>query len=278
MTISTEATELAAVREIRSAPSKARKAGLRTRARGELSGQVALVTGGVRGIGLAICRALAAKGARVAAGYSRQSEASESFAREFGPFGDTTHRGSIEKVEDCERVVAEVLEQHGKVDILVNNAGVTADRTMRKMTPDEWTRVVDTNLGGAFYMCRSVLPHLLERGYGRIVNISSIIGEKGNVGQANYAASKAGLFGLTKSLALETASKGITVNCVAPGFIETEMTAAVPPEILTRIEDEIPAGRLGQPTEVARVVDFLVAPASSYITGQVYSVNGGLYM
>src|SRR5919204_5630782 len=119
MTISTEATELAAVREIRSAPSKARKAGLRTRARGELSGQVALVTGGVRGIGLAICRALAAKGARVAAGYSRQSEASESFAREFGPFGDTTHRGSIEKVEDCERVVAEVLEQHGKVDILV---------------------------------------------------------------------------------------------------------------------------------------------------------------
>jgi NAD(P)-dependent dehydrogenase (short-subunit alcohol dehydrogenase family) len=276
MTISTQVTELKPRVAVSSASS--RRTRRRKRQPGELSGQVAIVTGGVRGIGLAISRRLAARGAHIAAGYSKSSEAAEAFGDEFGPFGDTAHRGSIEKVEECDRVVREVIEQHGKVDILVNNAGVTADRTMRKMTPDEWTSVIDTNLGGAFYMCRAVLSHMLERGYGRIVNISSIIGEKGNVGQANYAASKAGLFGLTKSLALETASKGITVNCVAPGFIQTEMTAAVPSEILARIEDQIPAGRLGLPTEVARVVDFLVDPASSYITGQVYSVNGGLYM
>jgi NAD(P)-dependent dehydrogenase (short-subunit alcohol dehydrogenase family) len=276
MTISTQVTEIRPRVAVPSAPS--RRTRRRTRRPGELSGHVAIVTGGVRGIGLAIARGLAAKGATIAAGYSRNSEAAEAFEAEFGPFGDTAHRGRIEKVEDCDRVVREVIDRHGKVDILVNNAGVTADRTMRKMSADEWTRVVDTNLGGAFYMCRAVLSHMLDRSYGRIVNISSIIGEKGNVGQANYAASKAGLFGLTKSLALETASKGITVNCVAPGFIKTEMTAAVPPEILSRIEDQIPAGRLGLPKEVARVVDFLVDPAASYITGQVYSVNGGLYM
>jgi acetoacetyl-CoA reductase len=261
-------------------PAVALKSAARPRKRwiGELSGQVAVVTGGVRGIGLAICRSLAAKGAQVAAGYSRNVEAAEAFLEEFGAFGDTVHQGSIEKVEDCERVIEEVIERHGQIDILVNNAGVTADRTARKMSPEEWTRVVDTNLNGAFYMARAALPHMLERGYGRIVNISSIIGERGNIGQANYAASKAGLFGLTKSLALETASKGITVNCVAPGFIATEMTAAVPEEILARIEEQIPSGRLGRPEEVARVVDFLANPASCYITGQVYSVNGGLYM
>jgi NAD(P)-dependent dehydrogenase (short-subunit alcohol dehydrogenase family) len=276
MTMSMQVTELKPRVAVSGAAS--RRTRRRTRKPGELSGHVAIVTGGVRGIGLAISRNLAGRGARIAAGHSRKSEAAEAFEAEFGAFGDTVHQGSIQKVEDCERVVREVIEQHGKVDILVNNAGVTADRTMRKMTPDEWTSVIDTNLGGAFYMCRAVLSHMFDRGYGRIVNISSIIGEKGNVGQANYAASKAGLFGLTKSLALETASKGITVNCVAPGFIQTEMTAAVPSEILARIEDQIPAGRLGLPTEVARVVDFLVDPASSYITGQVYSVNGGLYM
>jgi len=134
------------------------------------------------------------------------------------------------------------------------------------------------NLNGAFYMSKAALPYMLEQSYGRIVNISSIIGERGNIGQANYAASKAGLFGLTKSLALETASKGITVNCVAPGFIETEMVAAVPQEILDGIVAQIPAGRFGRPDEVARVVEFLVEPSSAYITGQIYSVNGGLYM
>ncbi|MFN8188386.1 MAG: 3-oxoacyl-ACP reductase family protein [Gaiellales bacterium] len=244
----------------------------------ELNGQVALVTGGVRGIGLAICEALAGRGVRVAAGYSRNAEAAERFVAALGDTGATVHQGSIDRVEDCERVVGEVVERHGGVDILVNNAGVTADRTVRRMEPGEWDHVVSVNLNGAFYMSRAVVQKMLERGYGRIVNISSIIGEMGNIGQANYAASKAGLFGLTKSLALETAGKGITVNCVAPGFIETDMTAAVPGAIIDQIVEQIPVGRFGNPAEVARVVEFLVEPASSYITGQVYSVNGGLYM
>jgi NAD(P)-dependent dehydrogenase (short-subunit alcohol dehydrogenase family) len=243
-----------------------------------LDGQVALVTGGVRGIGLAICRGLAARGVRVAAGYSRNTEAAGRLQGELGEAGATVHQGSIEDPGDCERVVGEVIDRHGKLDILVNNAGVTADRTVRKMAPEEWNHVVGVNLNGAFYMSRAVLPHMLERAYGRIVNISSIIGERGNVGQANYAASKAGLFGLTKSLALETASKGITVNCVAPGFIETDMTAAVAGDILDQIVDQIPCRRFGRPEEVARLVEFIVEPESGYITGQVYSVNGGLYM
>jgi NAD(P)-dependent dehydrogenase (short-subunit alcohol dehydrogenase family) len=243
-----------------------------------LDGQVALVTGGVRGIGLAICRSLAARGVRVAAGYSRNTEAAERLQGELGDAGATVHQGSIEDSGDCERVVGEVIERHGQLDILVNNAGVTADRTVRRMAPEEWNHVVGVNLNGAFYMSRAVLSHMLERSYGRIVNISSIIGERGNIGQANYAASKAGLFGLTKSLALETASKGITVNCVAPGFIETDMTAAVAGDILDQIVDQIPCRRFGRPEEVARLVEFIVEPESGYITGQVYSVNGGLYM
>ncbi|HEU0248246.1 MAG TPA: beta-ketoacyl-ACP reductase [Gaiellaceae bacterium] len=244
----------------------------------ELEGQVALVTGGVRGIGLAICRTLLERGIRLAAGYSRNTEAAGRFLAEFGSDDAIVVKGSIESVEDCERVVAEVVEKLGEIDVLVNNAGVTADRTVRKMTAGEWDHVVSVNLNGAFYMSKAALPYMLEQSYGRIVNISSIIGERGNIGQANYAASKAGLFGLTKSLALETASKGITVNCVAPGFIETEMVAAVSREILDGIVAQIPAGRFGRPDEVARVVEFLVEPSSAYITGQIYSVNGGLYM
>jgi len=243
-----------------------------------LTGQVALVTGGVRGIGLGISQRLARAGVTVAAGYSRPSEASEGFLAEHGASGATIHQGNIGRNEDCERVVGEVLEQHGRLDILVNNAGITMDRTIRKMTPEEWDRVLQVNLHGTFYMCRAVLPHMIERSYGRIVNISSVIGEIGNIGQANYAASKAGLFGLTMSMARECANKGITVNSVAPGFIRTEMVEAVPEEALNRVIRGIPCGRLGEPDEVARVVEFLADPASSYITGDVYSINGGLAM
>lgn len=244
----------------------------------ELSGQVALVTGGVRGIGLAIGEALMAEGARVAAGFSRNGPAAESFVSRFGELGATIHQGTIEDHADCERVVQEVIEHHGRLDILVNNAGITVDRTVRKMAPEEWDHVLRVNLNGAFYMARAATPHMIERGYGRIVNISSVVGERGNIGQANYAASKSGQFGLTMSLALELANKGVTVNCVAPGFIETDMTGAVPEEIMQRIVETIPMRRLGQPEEVARVVIFLAEPASSYITGQVYSINGGLNM
>jgi len=240
--------------------------------------QVALVTGGVRGIGLAICERLIRAGVTVAAGATRQSEATDTFLDQHRATGATVHFGNIGRHEDCERVVGEVIEEHGRLDILVNNAGVTVDRTVRKMEPAHWDHVIQVNLNGAFYMSRAALPHMIDRGYGRIVNISSVIGEIGNIGQANYAASKSGLFGLTMSLARECANKGITVNSVAPGFIRTDMVAGVPEEALARVLEKIPVGRLGEADEVARVVDFLVDPASGYITGDVYSINGGLAM
>jgi len=244
---------------------------------GRLEGHVALVTGGGRGIGLAICHRLLGQGATVAAGYSRQEEPAQALLDE-NPDRVSIHQGNIGVVEDCNRVVAEVTERHGKIDILVNNAGITADHTVRKMDPDEWDRVVRVNLSGAFYLTHAVLNPMIERGYGRIVNISSVIGETGNIGQANYSAAKSGLFGLTKTLALETARKGITVNCVAPGFIATDMVKAVPEDALAKVIGHIPCGRLGEPEEVARVVDFLVDPDAGYITGSVVDVNGGLNM
>ena len=175
-------------------------------------------------------------------------------------------------------MIQEVLDRHGRLDILVNNAGITLDKTVRKMTVEDWDRVIGVNLSGAFYLSRAILQHMLDRGSGRIINISSIIGEAGNIGQANYAASKSGLFGLTMSLAQETARKGITVNSVAPGYISTEMVQALPEEALAKVVAKIPVGRLGDPDEVARVVEFLADPDSAFITGQIYSVNGGQYM
>jgi acetoacetyl-CoA reductase len=243
-----------------------------------MNGQVALVTGGIRGIGLAICERLMNRGVRVAAGYSSNRDAARQFCDKYADHGVTIHQGNIGRNEDCERVIAEVLEQHGQLDILVNNAGVTVDKTMRKMTPEEWDKVIHINLSGAFYLSRAILQHMLDRGYGRIVNISSVIGSSGAFGQANYASAKSGLFGLTMSMALETASKGITVNTVTPGYISTDMTAGVPGNVMDKLIARIPVGRLGEPNEVARVVEFLADPESGYITGQVYPVNGGLYM
>ena len=244
----------------------------------DMNGQVALVTGGIRGIGLAICERLIDRGVTVAAGYSANAEAARQFADKYADYGVTVHQGNIGRNEDCVRVIGEVLDRHGHLDILVNNAGITVDKTVRKMAPEEWDHVIHVNLSGAFYLSRGVLQHMLDRGYGRIVNISSVIGSAGGFGQANYAAAKSGMFGLTMSLALETASKGITVNTVTPGFITTDMTAAVPPAAMEKIVARIPVGRLGEPNEVARVVEFLADPESGYITGQVYPVNGGLYM
>ena len=242
----------------------------------DMNGQVALVTGGIRGIGAAICARLADRGVTIAAGYSRDKEAADRWGEQYP--GATTHQGNIGCSEDCERVVREVLDQHGRLDVLVNNAGITLDKTVRKMATDDWDRVIQVNLSGAFYLIRASLQHMLDRGSGRIINISSIIGESGNIGQANYAAAKAGLFGLTMSLAQETARKGITVNSVAPGYIATEMVAAIPQEALDRVVAKIPTGRLGEPDEVARVVEFLADPQSGFITGQIYSVNGGQRM
>jgi acetoacetyl-CoA reductase len=244
----------------------------------DMRGQVALVTGGTRGIGLAISEALVDRGVNVAAGYSRDAEAAKRLVDAHPDATITLHQGNIGNSEDCERVIDEVIEQHGQLDILINNAGINKDKTVRKMTPAEWDQVVHVNLSGAFYLSRAVLNHMIERKYGRIINISSVIGQTGNVGQANYAAAKSGLFGLTMSLALETAKKGVTVNSVAPGFVRTEMLAAMPESALEKVVAQIPAGRLGEPEEVARVVTFLADPDSSYITGEVYGINGGLYM
>jgi acetoacetyl-CoA reductase len=241
-----------------------------------MDGQVALVTGGARGIGLAISSRLAGRGVKVAVGYSHGADTAKQFAAAHE--GATIHQGNIGVAADCERVIEEVFDQHGRLDILVNNAGITIDRTVRKMSLEDWDRVIGINLSGAFYLSRAVLQRMLDNGYGRIINISSVIGEKGNIGQANYAAAKSGLFGLTNSLALETARKGITVNSVAPGFIATEMVQGMPEDVLAKVVAQIPVGRLGEPDEIARVVEFLADPDSGYITGEVYGINGGLYM
>jgi acetoacetyl-CoA reductase/3-oxoacyl-[acyl-carrier protein] reductase len=200
------------------------------------------------------------------------------------------HQGNIDSPDDCRRTIREVLEAHGRLDILVNNAGITIDKNVLKMSDEDWYKVIAVNLSGAFFMSQAVLPHMIDRGSGRIVNISSVIGETGNIGQANYAASKAGLSGLTKTLAREAAHQlvragkltddgiGITVNTVAPGFIATEMLEHIPTKVLDGIKANIPVGRLGRPDEIARAVHFLIGDKSSYITGQTLSVNGGMDM
>jgi NAD(P)-dependent dehydrogenase (short-subunit alcohol dehydrogenase family) len=255
----------------------------------KLKGRVAMVTGGTRGIGAAICRSLAAQGASVAAGYSQNRDRAEEFQADLAKndIPVSLHQGNVGSAEDCRRTVQEVIDHHGRLDILVNNAGITSDKTVFKMTEEDWYRVIAVNLSGAFFMSKAALEHMVERGTGRIVNITSIIGQTGNVGQTNYAASKSGMFGLTTSMAKEAAfalkradkrdphGVGITVNAVAPGFIETDMLASVPEKVLDKIRSDVPLGRLGRPEEIARVVHFLCADSSSYITGQVWAVNGG---
>ena len=227
-------------------------------------GKVAVVTGGCRGIGAAITECLAEGGAHVAAGYNRGKDGAEALAEAQRAKGlsVSVHQGNVAEPDSCHRVVEEVLEQQGRIDFLINNAGINLDKTVRKMTVEEWHAVLRVNLSGGFYMVKAVLNHMIERGSGRIVNISSVIGQVGNIGQANYAASKSGQFGFTKSLALEVARKGITVNCMAPGFIETEMVAAMPEKVLRSVIDRVPVGRLGQATDVARCARVSPRPAT----------------
>lgn len=256
--------------------------------------RVALVTGGTRGIGAAICRRLADEGASIAAGYWRQHEGAEKFQAAMSADHPeqlcSVHEGNIGSADDCRRVVRDVIDQHGRLDILVNNAGIAIDRTVAKMSDEDWLRVISVNLSGAFFIAQAALEHMIERGSGRIINVSSVIGETGNIGQVNYAASKSGLFGMTKSLAKEAIFQlnrakrpfgdgvGVTVNTVTPGFIATDMLATIPEQVLERIKGQIPVGRLGEPDEIARVVCFLAADQSAYITGQIWAVNGGLDM
>ncbi|MCZ7362514.1 MAG: beta-ketoacyl-ACP reductase [Candidatus Methanoperedens sp.] len=277
-----------------------------------LEGKVALVTGGSRGIGQGIALRLAEEGADIAINYQSTRDQAETLsklidqmsmidefdrlslkidlmetkenAKEVSELIDSMGKHSIicqanvNDFEQVNRMRDEVVKQFGRIDILVNNAGIVRDKSFVKMTPQMWTEVLSVNLDGAFYCTKAVIEGMLERKYGRIVNISSVIGRMGNRGQANYAASKAGLIALSQTLAKEFAGKGITVNAVAPGFIETDMLKSVPKEIMGKILAQIPLGRLGKPSEVAGAVAYLVSEDGDYITGQVIDINGGLYI
>ena len=237
--------------------------------------KVALVTGGSRGIGAAISRALKEQGRTVVATYGGNDEAAAAFTEETGI---PTHKWSVADYDACKDGIAKVEEEVGPVEILVNNAGITRDAPFHKITPDQWREVIDTNLGGVFNMTHPVWPGMRERKWGRIVTISSINGQKGQFAQANYAASKAGDLGLTKSLAQEGARYGITVNAVCPGYIATDMVMAVPEKVREGIVAQIPVGRLGEAEEIARCVAFLTSDEAGFVTGSTLSANGGQYL
>ncbi|MDT3376640.1 acetoacetyl-CoA reductase [Labrys portucalensis] len=238
--------------------------------------RVAIVTGGTRGIGAAISKALKAAGHTVAASYAGNDEAAAKFKAETGI---ATYKWDVGDFDACAAGVAQVEKDLGPVDILVNNAGITRDGFFHKMSKDQWSAVIRTNLDSLFNMTRPVIEGMRNRGFGRVIVISSINGQKGQAGQVNYSAAKAGDIGFVKALALEGAAKGITANVIAPGYIGTEMVQAIDPKVLeTRILPLIPTGRLGQPEEIARAVVFLSSDDSGYITGSTLSINGGQYL
>jgi acetoacetyl-CoA reductase len=237
--------------------------------------RIAVVTGGTRGLGRAIATRLREEGYVVAAVYRGNEQAAQAF---FGDTGVPVYGWDVSDHAACAGGLLRIERDLGPVDILVNNAGITRDAMLHRMSEDQWWDVIRTNLGSMFNMCRHVVGGMRERGFGRIVNISSINGEKGQLGQANYAASKAGVIGFTKALALESARKGITVNAVAPGYCETEMVGAVAPDVLKSIVQDIPVARLGLPEEIASVVAMLVRDDAGFITGATIDINGGQHM
>ena len=238
--------------------------------------RVAVVSGGSRGIGAAISKALKDHGCIVAATYAGNDEAAQKFSEETGI---AVFKWDVSDYESCVAGIKKVEGELGPIDILVNNAGITKDTPFHKMTPDKWYAVINTNLNSLFNMTRPVIEGMRDRGWGRIINISSINGQKGQFGQTNYAAAKSGDIGFTKALAQESASKGITVNVIAPGYIGTEMVRAVPEEVLkSKILPHIPVGRLGEPEEIARCVVFLASEEAGFITGSTISINGGQHM
>jgi 3-oxoacyl-[acyl-carrier protein] reductase len=247
---------------------------------GVLAGQVAVVTGASRGIGRAVAVRLAADGARVVVGYRENAAAAEETVRLVVTAGGEASAAAFD-VGDGEAVraaVQNVVERHGRIDVLVNNAGVAADALVLRLRDEDWERALRTNLGGVFHCTKAALRAMVRARYGRIVNLTSVVAEMGNAGQAAYGAAKAGVIGFTKSLAREVASRGITVNAVAPGFVDTDMTGALDADQKAFYTNVIPAGRVAAPEEVAAAVAFLASPAAGYVTGHVLHVNGGLYM
>jgi acetoacetyl-CoA reductase len=240
-----------------------------------MNGKVAVVTGGTRGIGLAIVKALAAQHYKVVAIYHGNDEAAKACSDETGAH---VYKCDVSDYAAVAETCASIEKDVGPIDILVNNAGITKDSVLHKMAEDAWHAVIETNLTSCFNMCRAVITGMRERGFGRIVNISSINGQKGQFGQTNYAAAKAGMIGFTKALALESAAKGITVNAIAPGYIATDMTASMRPEVLESIIKGIPATRMGKPEEVAGLVAYLASDAAAFINGETIAMNGGQYM
>lgn len=243
---------------------------------GNLEGQVALVTGASRGIGQAIANTLARAGATVIG-----TATSEKGAQAIGQRLGAPHQGvalNVNDAEVCAALVDAIVAKHGKLSILVNNAGITRDTLAMRMKDEDWAAVIDTNLTAVFRMARLAIKPMMKARTGRIVNITSVVGQMGNPGQANYAAAKAGVAGMSRALAREVASRGITVNCVAPGFIETDMTRALPEEQVAALKQQIPSGRLGQADDIAAAVLYLASPAASYVTGVTLPVNGGMYM
>lgn len=246
-----------------------------------LKDRVALVTGAVGGIGRSIALHLAAEGAILALNYLvERDEDAEEYLKELTRqgFRANLYKADVSRSDEAVSLVERVTKDFGRIDVLINNAGITIDKTMRNMSPDQWDKVIGVDLSSVFYCSRAVIGQMLERGYGRIINISSVVGQKGNFGQTNYAAAKAGIIGFTKALALETAKKGITVNAIAPGFVKTAMTDKIPKDVMDKIVDSIPVGRLAEPSEIARAIVFLADEKSAYITGQVMGINGGFYM
>ncbi|MBO9348069.1 3-oxoacyl-ACP reductase family protein [Chloroflexus sp. MS-CIW-1] len=246
----------------------------------ELRGQVAIITGGARGIGRATTIELAQAGARVLINYQRSAGAAEALAAEIVAAGGDAfaYQADVSDEQAVTGMVQAVLDRWGRIDILVNNAGITADAPLARLRPEQWQHVIDTDLTSVFLCCRAVIPTMQRAGYGRIVSVSSLAALAGNVGQTNYAAAKAGIIGLSRSLAREVARDGITVNVVAPGYVETDMVETVPEALRAWALQAIAIGRFGRPEEVAAAIRFLVSPRASYITGHVLTIDGGWVM